>query len=131
MKARWAGYFERLYQADPPAVELVVRGVTIPVADPPINCGPPSFVETQATVNRLKWGKAPGICGSHAELLKAGGNAVLVLLHAVLCSAWNIGIIPTDWKRGLVPLWKGKGDRQDCNNYQGMTLLSEPGKMLG
>ena len=46
MKARWAGYFERLYQADAPAVELDVRGVTIPVADPPINCGPPSLVET-------------------------------------------------------------------------------------
>ena len=42
----WAGYFERLYQADPPAVELDVRGVTIPIADPPINRGPPLFVET-------------------------------------------------------------------------------------
>ena len=120
MKARWAGYFERLYEFVPPLVELDVRGVTIPVADPPINCGPPSFVETQAAVNRLKWGKAPGICGIHAELLKDGGNAVLVLLHAVLCSAWNTGIITTGWKRGLVvPLWKQKGDRQDCKNYQG------------
>ena len=85
--------------------------MTIPFADHPINCGPPSFVETQAAVNRLKWGKAPGICGIHAELLKAGGNAVLKSLHAGLYSAWNTGIIPTDWKRGLVvPLWKEKGD---------------------
>ena len=120
-----------MYQADPPAVELDVRGVTIPIADPPLNCGPPSFVETQAAVNRLKWGKALGICGIHAELLKAGGNAVLMLLHAVLCSAWNTGIIPTDWKRGLVvPLWKGKGDRQDCNNYRGVMLLSVAGKVF-
>ena len=84
VKARWAGYFERLYQNDPPAVELDIRGVTIPVADPPINCGPPSFVETQTAVKRLKRGKAPGNCGIHGELLKAGGNAVLVSLHAVL-----------------------------------------------
>ena len=128
MKARWAGYFERLYQADPPAVELDVRGVTIPVADPPIYCDPPSFVEIQTVGNWLKWGEAPGICGIHAELLKAGGNAALVSLHAVLRSAWKTGIIPTVWKRGLVvPLWKGKGDRQDCNNYRGETLLSVPG----
>ena len=128
VKARLAGYFERLYQADPPAVELDIRGVAITVADPPINCGPPSLVETQAAVNRLKWGKAPGICGIHAELLKAGGNAAIVSLHAVL---WNTGIIPTDWKRGLVvPLWKGKGDRHDCNNYRGVTLLSVPGKVF-
>ena len=52
-------------------------------------------------------------------------------LHAVLCSAWNTGIIPTDWKRGLVvPLWKGKGDRQDCNNFGGVTLLSVLGKVF-
>ena len=56
VKARWAGYFEWLYQADPLADELAVRGVTITVADPPINCGSPSFVETLAAVNRLKWG---------------------------------------------------------------------------
>ena len=48
VKARCTGYFERLYQADPPVVELDVRGVTIPIADPPIHCDPPLFVETQA-----------------------------------------------------------------------------------
>ena len=106
-------------------------GVTIPIADPPINCDPPSFVETQAAVNRLKWGKAPGIFGIHAELLTTGGNAVLMSLHAVMCSTWNTGIIPTDWKRGLVvPVWEGKGDRQDCNNYRGVTLLSVLGKVF-
>ena len=96
MKARWAGYFERLYQADPSPAELAVRGVTMLIANPPINCDPPLFVETQATVNRLKWGKALGICGIHAELLRNGGNVLLMSLHAVLCSDWNTGIIPTD-----------------------------------
>ena len=56
VKARWAGYFERLYQANPLTVELDVRGVTVLIADPPINCDPLSFVETQAAVNQLKWG---------------------------------------------------------------------------
>ena len=56
LKARWAGYFEGLHQIDPPAVELDVRGVTILTADTPINCDPPSFVETLTAVNRLKWG---------------------------------------------------------------------------
>ena len=108
VKSRCAGYFERLYQADAPAVELDVRGVTIPIADTQINCDLLSFVETQAAVNRMKCVHAPGLYGIHIELFKAAGNAVLVSLHAVLCSAWNTGIIPTDWKRGLLfPLWKG------------------------
>ena len=131
VKARWASYLEQLHQADPPAVELDDRCLTIPIADPPNNCDPRSFVETQAAVNRLKWGKAPGICGIQAELLKAGGNAALVSMNAVLCSAKNTNIIPTDWKRGLVvPLWKGKGDRQDYNNYRGVTSLSVSGKVF-
>ena len=56
VKTRWAGYFERLDQADPTAVNLDVRGVIILIVDPPINCGSPSFVETRAAMNRLKWG---------------------------------------------------------------------------
>ena len=108
VKACWAGYFERLYQADPPAFELNVHGVAILIVDPPLNCDPTSFVETQAAMNRLKWGKPPGICGIHAELLKAGGDAALMSLHAVLCSAWNTGVTPTDWKRALLSL-PGKG----------------------
>ena len=108
VKARWAGYFERLYQADPPAVKLDVRGIAIPIADPPINCDPPSFVETQAAVNLLKWCKAPGICGIYVKLLKAGGNAALMSLHAVLCSAWNAGT-PQLTGRGALLSLSGKG----------------------
>ncbi|KAG0721870.1 Ankyrin repeat and SOCS box protein 3 [Chionoecetes opilio] len=66
-----------------------------------------------------------------AELLKTGGEAMIRGLHAVLTAVWQSGTIPPDWKRGLVvPIWKGKGDRQDCNNYHGITLLSVPGKVL-
>ena len=40
-------------------------------------------------------------------------------------------LIPTNWKRGLVvPLHKGKGDRQDCKTTEGVTLLSVPGKVF-
>ena len=64
-------------------------------------------METQTAV-KLGAGQAPAIFGIHAELLKAGGNAVLMLLRAVLYSARNTGIVPTDWKRGLV-VHSGKG----------------------
>ena len=131
MKARCAGYFERLHKADPPAVELDIRGVMIPIADPTSNCDPPSLVKTQAVVNQLKWVKSPGICGIYAELLKADGNAVFMSLHAVLCSSWNTGIIPTNWKRGLVvTLWKGNGDRQECNIYRGGDAALSAGQGL-
>ena len=130
VRARWASYFEQLYRADPPASRLDIADHPL-VADPPIDCDPPTLLETKAAVSRLKSGKAAGVCGIFAEYLKAGGDSTVQALHAILCSVWSTGVIPSDWKRGIiVPLWKGKGDRQDCNAYRGVTLLSVPSKVL-
>ena len=39
--------------------------------------------------------------------------------------------IPDEWKRGIIlPFYKGKGSRQECKNYRGITLLSCPGKVF-
>ncbi|XP_069983198.1 LINE-1 retrotransposable element ORF2 protein isoform X3 [Penaeus vannamei] len=52
-------------------------------------------------------------------------------LHAVLAAIWRSGTIPPDLLGGVViPLWKGKGDRWDCSNHPGITLLNIPGKVL-
>ena len=40
--------------------------------------------------------------------------------------------VPNDWVRAIiVPLYKGKGDRNECKNYRGISLLSIPGKVYG
>jgi len=130
VKNRWESYFEQLYQAEPPTSRLNITDPPI-VADPPIDCDSPSLAETRDAVKRLKGGKAAGVCGIYAEFLKDGGEATLEALHVVLCTVWSSGAIPSDWKKGIiVPLWKGKGDRYDCNNYRGVTLLSVPGKIF-
>ena len=117
--------------ANPPDRELPVGGATPLDADHPIDCDPPSLEEIRKAIDRLKNGKAPGVCGIHPEMLKAGGEATILWLRTLLCSIWSTGEIPTDWKRGLiVPIWKGKGDTRECNNYRGVTLLSVPGKVL-
>ena len=45
VKACWASYFERMYQAGPSAVEFEVRDVTFPIPDPPTSRDPPLFVK--------------------------------------------------------------------------------------
>ena len=128
-RTRWAEYFQQLFVAAPPATWMNTCGVVIPAADPPISIAPPSLEETRRAVDRLKGGKAVGVCGIAGEMLKAGGPDIISGLHSVLVAVWESGIIPSDWKQGLVvPIWKG--DRLDCNNYRGVTLLSVPGKVL-
>lgn len=47
-------------------------------------------------------------------------------LHAVLTPIWHLEAIPPGWKGGLVvPIWKGKESRQDCDDYHVNTLLND------
>ena len=131
VRERWAEYFEQLYQVDPPTVSLDASDVSVPVPDPPISEEPPTLTEVRMAISKLKSGKAAGICDIPAELLKAGGEPMARGLHTVQTAIWQSGTIPPDLLRGVViPLWKGKGDRWDCSNYRGITLLSIPGKVL-
>ena len=97
-------------------------------ADPPINEAAPSLDEVKEAVARLRGGKAAGICDISMELIKAGGEAMTCGLPAVLPAVWHSSTIPPDWL--VVPLWKGKGNLQDCNNCRGIMLISIPGKVL-
>ena len=116
---------------DPPSGQLQTAGLQTLDADPPIDETAPSIGDVKKAVAKLRGGKVASICNISVELLKAGGEAMICGLHAVLTAAWHSGTIPPDWKKRLiVPIWKGKGDRQDCNNYRGITLLSVPGKVL-
>ncbi len=37
-----------------------------------------------------------------------------------------------DWRKGIiVPLYNGKDNREECNNYRGISLLSVPRKVYG
>ena len=116
---------------NPPSGQLQTTGLQVVDANPSINEAAPSIDEVKEAVAKLRGGKAAGICNISAELLKAEGEAMIRGLHAVLTAVWHSGTIPPDWKRGLViPIWKGKGDRQNCNNYHRIMLLSVPGKVL-
>ncbi len=46
--------------------------------------------------------------------------------------AWEQSKVPEDWRKAIiVPLYKGKCNRDECNNYRGISLLSVPGKIYG
>ena len=76
--------------------------------------------EVEEVIKCLKNNKAGGVDLVINEYIK---NSIPYMTN-FYCSLFNrildSGIIPEDWVTGLiVPLYKGKGDKQDCNNYRG------------
>ena len=52
-------------------------------------------------------------------------------LHEVLCQCWQEGAVPQDMRDSkIITLYKNKGERSDCNNYRGISLLSIVGKVF-
>ena len=80
----------------------------------------------------MKSGKAPMLNGFLVECLKKGGMAVLEWLVRLLNFSFDIGVVPMDWRGAcIVPLYKGKGDKCECSNSRGISLLSVVGKLFG
>ena len=65
------------------------------------------------------------------ECLKKGCMAVLEWLVRLLNLSFDMGVAPMDWRGAcIVPLHKGKGDKYECCNSRGISLLSVVGKLF-
>jgi hypothetical protein len=83
----------------------------------------PSLVEVEIAIGKLKSYKSLGTDQIPAELIKAGGETLHSEINRIICSIWNKEELPQEWKESIiVPIYK-KGDKTDCNNYQGISLL--------
>jgi hypothetical protein len=90
----------------------------------------PSLVEVEIAIGKLKSYKSPGTDQIPVEMIKAGDETLCSDIHERICSIWNKEELPQQWKVSIiVPIHK-KGDKTDCNNYQGISLLSTTYKIL-
>lgn len=123
---RWAQHYSSLYSQEvaicPGALtSLTPRSVMTELDDPP------TADEFLVALQSLKLGKSTGLDNLPAELVKLG--CVFSPLYALLLRCWDEETIPQDMRDAdIVTLYKGKGDRGDCNNYRGISLLSIVGK---
>jgi len=123
--ARWRNYFSQLFnvrgvkdvgQAEIHTVELLVPE--------------PSATEVELAIDKLKSHKSPGIDQIPAELIKAGGGTIYLKIHKLIISIWKKEKLPEEWNESIiVPIHK-KGDKTNCNNYRGISLLPTTYKML-
>lgn len=91
---------------------------------------PPTIKELIKAIDSLSCRKAPGSDGIRPEVVKtAKESSLLRHLHELLVQCWEEGTIPQDMRdANIITLYKNKGDRRDCNNYRGISLLSVVGK---
>ena len=87
--------------------------------------------ELSKALDGLTTGKPPGLDTILAEVIKCAECILLNHLYQLLCQCWEEERVPQDMRnRNTVTLSKGKGDRSDCNDYQGISLLSNFGKIF-
>src|SRR4029434_11093095 len=79
---------------------------------------------------QLKSGKAAGPDNIPPEALKAEPNLTTDLLYSFFGRIWEEERTPTEWTEGYIVKLLKKGDRSNCNNYRGITLLSVPSKIF-
>ena len=91
----------------------------------------PSVHELSLAIDALKRNKAPGEDGIPPDILKSGKAALIQPLHQLLCRCWTESHIPQDMRDSkIITIYKKKGNRSDCNNYRGISLLSVVGKVF-
>jgi len=127
---RWSEHFESLFSDKRTVQESSLE--KIPQVETKWELDdPPTLEEISKATTQLNPGKSPGIDGIPAEVYQNGGEALLDKLQIFFSSCWERGVVPQDLRDAvIVSLYKSKGDKSDCSNYRGITLLSIAGKIL-
>jgi hypothetical protein len=121
---RWKNCFSQLLNVHNVSE---VRQIEVHMGEPLV---PGPSLEVETAFAKLKKNKSPGSDEIPAELIQAGGEILLSVIHKLINSTWNEQELPDQWKESsIVPVHK-KGDKTDCNNYHGLSLLSTSYKML-
>jgi hypothetical protein len=90
----------------------------------------PSLVEVEITIGKLKSYKSPGTDQIPAELIRGGGETLYFEIHRLICSIWNKEELPQQRKESIIVRIYKKGDKTDCTNYRGISLLSTAYEIL-
>ena len=90
----------------------------------------PSVHELEKAIDCVATGKAPGRDIILPEVIKCGKPALLQLMYKLLCLCWPEKSVPQDMSdTNTISLFENKGDRGECNNFRGISLLVIVGKV--
>ena len=123
---RWTEYCSDLYNYETDGDPIELDSPQIPHEEH----HPILREEVEAAVKALKMGKSAGVDNIPAELVYAGGEAMIDILTAICNKIWKTGDWPTTWTQSLVITLPKKGNLQLCQNYRTISLISHPSKVM-
>ncbi|XP_026084958.1 uncharacterized protein LOC113060279 [Carassius auratus] len=91
---------------------------------------PPTLTEVHNAIRNLRNNKATGPDGIPVEILKEGGPRLWQHIHHLLINVWERAEFPSELRDAQIVTIFKKGDRAECGNYRGISLLSTTGKVL-
>jgi hypothetical protein len=72
----------------------------------------------------VKNNRAPGEDSVTAELIKYGGRKLWIRTYQLIKIVWESEQMPQEWSTPIIfPLHKN-GNKLECSNYRGMSLLN-------
>jgi len=122
---RWRNYFSQLFNMHG---AKDVRQAEIHTAEPLVPES--SAFEVELAIDNLKSPKSSGIDQIPSELIKAGGRKICLEIHKLITSIWKKEKLPEEWKESIIVPVHKKGDKTDCSNYRGISLLPTTYKIL-
>jgi hypothetical protein len=123
-KARWKEYFQELYNPN-----SITKHTYEPRAQETLE---PEILsqEIDTAIKNSPRNKSPGADGIPNEAIKACREIGVKWLKRIFTAAWTERKVPDDWQKSvIVPLWKNKGNKRECETYRGISLLSHTGKI--
>ena len=129
IKDRWIEHFSELLNQPTDVDQSLLHDIEQLPIDESLDL-PITEEELDTALKNTKLGKSPGPDGILPEVLVHGGNTLKAFLFSIISIFWFTENLPSEIKDPNITILFKKGDRSQCGNYRGISLLSVVGKLF-
>ena len=121
-------YFEELLNAEEEQDNIRTQGEEMYTEEHEIE--EPTDQEIEEICKKMNNNKSTGENGIPAEIIKYGGNRLQQKINVLIKKVWRKKIMPEQWNKAIIYSIHKKGDKSECQNYRGISVLDVTYKIL-